>query len=70
MLHATVDHRGDRSLDRRSLGRRSLDRRTIGDGLIGPVTRAVTDGYHALTRGRTLRPEVELQAVYEPAFAN
>ena len=48
---------------------RSLDRRTIGDGLMGPVTRAVTDGYHALTRGRALRPDVELRAVYEPAYA-
>ena len=47
---------------------RSLDRRTIGDGAMGPVTRVVTDTYHELTRGRKLRPDVELRAVYEPAY--
>jgi len=49
---------------------RSLDRRTIGAGTVGPVTRAVTDTYHALTRGRLRRPSVELRDVYQLAAAS
>jgi branched-chain amino acid aminotransferase len=43
---------------------RSLDRRTIGDGLMGSITDIVTETYHAITRGRALRDDIELHAVY------
>jgi branched-chain amino acid aminotransferase len=31
---------------------RSVDRRTVGDGLIGPVTRRLSDRFEAIVRGR------------------
>ena len=40
---------------RRSLPVRSVDRRTVGDGLIGPVTRRLSERFEAVVRGRVPR---------------